>query len=299
MAKKEKNVQTRELTIADPVTGIDIRFDAGQQAHFNSIKSQMKDSLAAVGLSLRTIRDQKYYLMDDCGSMSEWLLNTWGSSIRTAQRLLEVADAFDSIPNANEIMSLPLTHLLTMKKDPATMEALRSGDLQIDDGHAILPTGETMDLPSFVRKIKKETETEIRSKESRLKEQLNNSKEATHTMEEALEKSEAEKAEIIGKLKTLEKTINDLMQKKDLDGMRVAFVTQRDEAAVLLDDSMTIILDHLGQIDNIPHDLVDGKLAGHFGRTLAGIESAMERIRDRWSPIIYTPTGGDREQMVP
>jgi hypothetical protein len=81
--------------------------------------------------------------------------------------------------------------------------------------------------------------------------------------------------------------------------MRVAFVTQRDEAAVLLDDSMTIILDHLGQIDNIPHDLVDGKLAGHFGRTLAGIETAMERIRDRWSPIIYTPTGGDREQMVP
>jgi len=301
MAKVKKQ-QTKDLVLPDQSGGGEIVFSPAQQAQFHSIKDQIKSNLHQIGLCLRDVRDHKYYLIDDCQSFNEWLIGMFGNGIRTAQRMLEIADAFGDMPNAGELMDQSVSGLLALKKDPEMMEALKKGEIEISEGHVILPGGETVDLPSFIRSFQKKVEQDSKGKEGKLKSALNNSKEAVNTLNQALNQSEDEKRELHEKINSLEKTLQDVMGKKDLDGMRIAFVTHRDEASELLDESFTAILDRLGQIDNIPPDLVDAKLAGHMGRAIAGIDAAIERLRDRWSPIIYTHPGEEQrteEPMVP
>lgn len=298
MAKKDKNIQTNEMVVYDPETEMEISFTGQDQFILTTIEKRIVGNFIQIGVDLNTIKERKLYLLRECDSMREYIAIAFAKSLSYAQSLMKIGRDFGSNPSQFDGMTLP--QILLLHNDEDTKKALKDGSMSIDNGQVIMPSGESMDLPTYTKTIEKKAAIEIKSKETKLKDQLSDAKSANNALQDTINHAAQEKSELLNKLNSYEKTIQDLMQKKDLDGMRVAFVTHRDEAATMMDESLMVILDHLGHIDNIPHDLVDAKLSGHFARTIAGIESAVERIRDRWSPIIYTPTAGsDRGQMVP
>jgi hypothetical protein len=287
MARKEKDIATQNLVITDPETGKELTFTAEHTASLAAAKHQVKAGLATVAVALKTIRDQKLYLIENCGSMREWLLENFQSSYTTFKNLVAVADRFAEAPDADMVLSQPITHLLLYSKHEQTADGIADGSIQFSGGKVILEDGTEISAKDFAKQIrtelKKETAEEVKKLDHKLKTnaaKLSAKDSLIESMQEDLGKLRLRAAE-------LEKAITE---SKDIDPSRLVYVTQKHEAVSLLVDTTTQVLALIGRMDTLPEALVgDAEVAGNFSRSLSAIEAGLERIRQHWGSTIWTP----------
>lgn len=291
MARKEP----KSLVIFDPETNAEITFSPEHRLMLESAKTQIKTGMAQMALGLKMIRDQKLYLLDSCDSMTAWLVNVFGQSARTGYRLLEAADQFAALPNAEDVLREPLSHLLTISRSKDAMEQLQSGEMQIEAGQVIQPDGSSIPLPVFAKQLKEELAGEVKKvneKVQKLHQQMRVSKEEGTRLAQQLEGKDQE-------IESLNNTVRELMGKKDIDPKMIVLIHEKKEIIALLNEVTLGALDMLGRLSTIPHKLVDAEVAGHISRTISTIEASLDKARDEWAAVMYIPKAKSDPDLVP
>lgn len=284
MARKE--ITTKDLVVHDPETGKEIAFTQEQRMLLESTKMQIKSGLLQVALGLRTIRDNRLYLLDGAESLSDWFGKNWGQSITTGYRMLQAADAFADAPNAEQILRQPLSQLLIISKNKKAMEQIHAGELHIGDGQVITPEGETIPLQVFAKQIKDEWSAESESNETKLQNKVKAEKQKVQIKEEMIKGLDKQIEELRAENERITSAMADLAKTKDIDPKRYMLIQQKGEAINLLTEILVQGLEIIGRIDQIPQDIVDPELSGHISRTITSLESAINQARDQWPGVM-------------
>lgn len=287
MARKEKDIATQTIIITDPETGKELTFTAEHAASLAAAKHQVKAGLATVAVALKTIRDQKLFLMENCGSMREWMLENFQSSYSTFKNLLSVADRFAEAPDADMVLSQPITHLLLYSKHEATADGIQDGSIQFSGGKVILEDGTEISAKDFAKQIRTELKKETAEELKKLDHKLKTNAAKISAKDSLIESMQEDLAKLRQRSADLEKAITE---SKDIDPSRLVYITKKEEAVSLLVDTTTQVLGLIGQMDNLPETLVkDAEVSGHFSRSLSAIEAGLERIRTHWGSMVWAP----------
>ncbi|MBE7439089.1 MAG: hypothetical protein HS115_11580 [Spirochaetales bacterium] len=264
-------------------------------------RQQVKVGLATMAMALKTIRDQKLFLIENCGSMHEWLLTNFQSSYTTFKNLMTVADRFADSSDAQQVLSQPITHLLLYARHEETAQAISDGSIQFQGGKVVLEDGTEISAKDFAKQIRNELKSEsgdeAKKLDHKLKQktaQLSAKDSVISTLQEDLEQARQRAAD-------LEKA---LIETKDIDPARLVYITHKKDAIQLLTDVAPQVIGLMGQIDGMSADAVDAEVAGHFARSLSAIEASLENLKNRWGGIIWghqtaRETLADESDLVP
>lgn len=239
-------------------------------------EQQIASGCIQIALALKIIRDEKLYLAR-CSYMKEYVETYLPMSLRNAEKHLQIADAFSSqaLEKFSKLKKTPLTLLLEISRNDELLEEANDPDSEADE---IVRKAREQERKKFQKKLEKNDDV-IRGQDAILTD---------------LRDRVNDKDEEIAKLKD---TIQDLIGKKDVDPSRVVFITQKKEAIGVIDESMVQILDSLGTLNSIPHDLLDAELSGKLSQCIAAVEAGVRRLRDFYSSYVVTPL--DFSDVVP
>jgi hypothetical protein len=262
--------------VTDPATGREITMPLDAIDRLETLESQLVFSHINISLVLKTIRDEKYYLLRDYECMQDYCVSCLHMSASSVKRYLALADRYSAdllkkLSNSN----ISISKLLLENKNNAT-----DGDTHVElEGDIIVYSDGTREqLDSFLSRIEKKP---------RVDKEISIKLEAKDTIIRSYEEKLGKSSE---KIERLEKTVQHLVEKKDIDPSTVTFITQKREACDELHGNMQKALEAMGCIDNIPRDLVDAELAGFFMTAVTSMEIALERLKNNWFVILNSKT---------
>jgi hypothetical protein len=147
--------------ITDPETGIQVQVTREAVSQMLQAETQISNSMSVLAMSLKTIRDNKYYLFRGCDSFKEYTERFLMYSPRHTQRLLSIADSFCDSEHFNDIASLPHRFLEQVRKDAAKADQLKNGEYTDSEGNVItldeLKEMSNAELTNEVRQLKAKT----------------------------------------------------------------------------------------------------------------------------------------------
>lgn len=244
-------------------------------AELEVCEQQIALGFIQTALALKTIRDKKLYLAR-CNSMKEYISITFNDefSLRTAERYLRIADAFNE-STFKKFKGTPMKLLLEI-----------TGSDELTD-EANDPESNAADV---IRKAKEQERKKLKKKMDEL-ETVIDGKEA---MLEGLRESTSRKDDEIGRLKN---AISGMASKKGIDPEKIIFITQKQEALALVEESFNYVLESLGNINNIPQELMDADLTAKLSYTMSAIKAGIRRIENAF--FIQLTTANDEIGILP
>lgn len=269
--RKHQNDGILPAEIVDTETGEVIGADSESKLIF--FEQQIAAGCIQIALALKAIRDERLYLVR-CGSMKEYIEDYLPISLRNAERHLQIADAF-SDKALEKFHGTPMTVLLEISRNDELLEQANEPDADSED---------------IVKKIREQERKKYQKKMEKNEEVIQGQDTLLNDLRDRINEKEDE----IDKLK---KTIHSLIGKKDVDPSRVVFITQKKEAMGVIDESMVMILDALGTLNTIPHELLDAELSAKLSQCIAAVGAGVIRLRDFYSSYVVTPA--DSADLVP
>lgn len=294
MAKKKDILAD---AVKDPETGTILQFSEEEKLELLFCERQMKVGFMQIAIALKTVRDKKLYLLRECDSMRTYIEDFVHFSYRHAHRLMRLADTFGDA-RVDILESFSQDSLLEIAQNPAVASDLNGAD--VVDGEVRLPDGEVLPLVEFTARIRREIKRAAEKTEGKLQRRIDVMSAAIKTKDDAIAHYEHAISEENDRARKLEKTIETLSIRKDLDAHILTFITHKKEAVRLIDEITPQVLELLGRVDGIPKDLVDAELAGQVSFFLAAVESAVQRIRENYQPYFWIPGKSKRpDDVVP
>jgi len=289
MARKQKDIATKQDVILDPETNQPIVFSQEATFLLEECERRIKVAALEMGMALRRIRDDRLYLMRDCSSMEEYIMRA-GIAVRTARLYMQLADRFHQLPQSDELLKANPQQVVKLLKDEDTFQKMKSGEISFESGKVILPdqaTGEAIEIPlyDYLREQRAKLRVEMKGEDEKTKEQLAKEREHKRSLKHELEEYQQSEMELLNKINALESTIRKLTG-PDTNPDDIVIVTTRKQAVDMLHRASVEISDYCGQIERIPQDLVDSELTGAITRTLASMDAALRRVTDAWAHLI-------------
>ncbi len=219
-------------------------------------EQQIAFGCVQIALALKSIRDEKLYLFR-CKSMKEYMSEYLPMSPRHAERHLQIADSF-SDKALKKFTKTPMKLLLEISRDDELLAFANDPDSEAD------------------KVIKKARELEKRKYEKKIAdmEDIIDGKEA---LLEGLRDQTTQKDTEIEKLKN---ALNKIVSDKGIDPAKAIFITQKKEALALIEEAFSHISGLLGDISNIPQDLMDAELTSKLTYTVAAVKAGIHRVED-------------------
>ena len=122
-----KNIQK---LVTDPKTGQTYKVTQEMIIGFERCEQNIRTSMASIALSLKEIRDQKYYLLIGLTTMDKYIEERFTKSRRQAYFYMKLADAYSNSPHYEEITQLPQKLLTESFKDENILKQLQKGEFR-------------------------------------------------------------------------------------------------------------------------------------------------------------------------
>ena len=268
----KKQIEIMPAEIVDETTG-EVLNTAEMEKRLIFFEQQIALNLFQVATALKSIRDEKLYLVR-YKTMKEYTETHLSMSERNMKRYLQIADAFNE-KSLKKFKDTPMKMLLEISRDDELIEEANDPESEPDD---------------VVKKAREQEKKKLQKKLDKNQELIEGQDALLTDLRDKVQNKDTE----IDKLKS---TIQSLIGKKDVDPSRVVFITQKKEAMGIVDESTVQILDSLGTLNTIPHDLLDAELSGKLSQSIAAVEAGVRRLRDFYSSYVVTPL--DSAGLVP
>ncbi len=299
MAKKSTQPNDGTALVKKDLDGASVEFTDTDVQDLNLFEQAIVSSWIQEAVALRNIANRKLYLLRDCVSMKDYLMEYYKKSYSHANRLLYLTSKINTerLPDFNGI---PMTRLLEISKDDALVGMINDGDASVEIDRVIYSDGTTESLSDLIARTKREAKREEGQDRDKLQKKIDKQKEIldgkSHMLERLYEQLEESKTHT----RQLEESLQSLISEKGIDPKTIVFITHKKQAVDLIDETRREILKSLGAIDNIPKDLVDAEIGGMLGLTIAAIDAASERIRDNWGAVLWLPGQSEKpHDLVP
>ncbi len=300
MAKKnetEESMLVLKKQYRDPETGEAIKFEKNDVNDLLLREQQIRNGYQIVAAALKDIRDRRLYLLRDMDSMREYITSFVGMSESYGRKLLYIADHFSEV-QPELLNSFSKNSLLDLAVKEAIVDEMSQA--KVFQGEVTLPDGEVLPLEDYVKRITREIKTDTAGEIETKIEKIRKQKEIIDGKEELLKHYKSQIEESEEHIKKLEKSIQSLVEAKDVDPRAIVFITHKKEGMRLIDESLLTILRALGHVNGIPRDLVDPELAGKFGEFFAAVETSVQNLKDNWGGVLWLPGKRERtDDVVP
>lgn len=292
-----KSNNNKDIVKIDEETGKEITFTGEDMHDLKLFEQSIVSSWIQEAVALRNIANRKLYLLRNCVSMKDYLLEYYHKSYAHANRLLHITTKI-SPDKLTDITGIPMTKLLEITKDDGIVDMINDGDANLETDRVIYADGSFESLDDVIARTKREAKREEEQERDKLKSKIEKQKDKLDGKEFMLRSLENQLQESIDRTNRLEASIQSLMSEKGVDPKTIVFITHKKQAVDEIDESMREALKRLAAIDNIPKDLVDAELGGRMALAVSSVEAACERIRDNWGMILWLPGKTERPTDV-
>ncbi|MBN2157890.1 MAG: hypothetical protein JW807_00740 [Spirochaetes bacterium] len=272
----------------DAETGREVSFTETDVQDLRLFEQAIVASWIQEAVALRNIANRKLYLLHDCPTMKDYLMEYYKKSYRHALRLLFITDKINP-DKLTDLTEIPMTKLLEIARDDGMVDKINEGDASLDADKVVYADGTFESLDDVIARAKREAKREEGKERDKLKAKIEKANNKLSGKDFMLKNLEDQLQESIDRTKRLEESLQSLMSEKGVDPKTIVFITHKKQAVELIDESMREALKRLADIDNIPKDLVDAELGGRMALAVSSVEAACERIRDNWGMILWLP----------
>lgn len=297
-----KNKDNKNLPqVIDPDTG-EILEPTGTMPELLALEQQIetgKDNMRMgallIGMALKTISENHLYFFRGCDTMKDYYEKNVGISQRSAERYLQLARSF-SEPVLKQLRDAGASHkkIIDLSKNTNLKAAIEAGDIEIDGGQLVYPDGTVEDIDTAVDRIRKEITLEAEKEKQKMRLQMDNLSQQVNGQKEAARLLNEEIQRQVDYNTELKEAMNKLAMRKDLNAEVMALVVHKREAIELIQETTPEILQLIGQVENIPKDLIDAELAGQVSFFLSALEGALQRCRDEFEIHMFIPGKKER-----
>lgn len=256
---KTKNNQTDIIPaeVIDHETGIALN-TTDMEKRLLFLEQQIAFSATQIALSLKEIRDGKYYLCRNYKSMQEYIEQCLPWGFATVKNYLQVADTLNE-KTMHKLSNAPMRVLIEIARNEELRDAANSEDSDADD---IVQKARELERKKYQKKIDY-CEEVITGKEKLLQ----NSRETVKQLEETID--------------NYKKQVSEMASREGIDPDRLVFITQKKEAISLIQEVLTTNLRLFSDITNIPHELVnDPETTGMLINALSALKGGIYRIEE-------------------
>ncbi len=290
---------SKDLTtsVRDKESGEVISITPEMQTKLNTLEFGIISNWVQTAISLKTIKDEKLYLVrsDSWGEyVREYLHESLGFSERQVSRHLQIASTYSEKVLQKASKGTPMQSLIDISRDPQLVEQFNEGEVEIDGDRVVYADG-TFDSLSAVReRVRKETakkyQKQLEAKEIQAKGQdamLSDYRERLQSMHDEQEQ--------------LRSTIKKLVSDKGIDPKTIVFVTQKREAISLIEQHGAKIIELLGDLSNIPQELLDADVTARLTSTIAMMQAGTVRLKEHYGSTVWVPSMTDMptDDVVP
>lgn len=289
MAKQEEVTAVAEIrnSYKDPETGESVKVTTEMKAALFAHEEQIMLSTVQMAFSLKAIRDGNLYLLRGCESMKDYIQTFLAKSYSGAKFYIQIADALDGIANKNQLKSLKVGQLGELSKDLLLVDKLKKGDAAIEGDKIVHSDGSEESLEDhlqFLRtSLRSEVQADLQKAASATAKVRNDLKQFKHLVEE---KNQAllEKDEQISKLRHM---VDEISQAKDIDPRKLRALNGKKDAAELIRSVNERVLEALGELTAISHELVDAEVAGYLKTCIASVEVGLRKTKSDFSEVVH------------
>lgn len=289
MPKQEEVTAVAEIrtSYVDPDTGEKVKVTTEMQTALFAHEEQIVLSTVQMAFSLKAIKDNKLYLMRGCENMKEYIHTFLAKSYSSAKFYMQIADALDGIANKSQLKGLKIGQLGELSKDLLLVEKLRKGDAEISGDKIVHADGTEESLEEhlqFLRAtIRNEERANVEKAVNATAKARNDLKQYKHLVEE---KNQAmlEKEEEISNLRRM---VDELSQAKDIDPRKLRVLNGKKDAAELIRSVNERVIEALGELSGIPHELIDAEIAGYMQTCVASIQTSMKKVKSDFSEVVH------------
>lgn len=111
-----------KLEVKDPETGQKMSFTQTDVARLSFCEMQVGMGLHVIATSLKTIRDEKLYLVRGYKTMAEYAYDNMNMGNRTMRNYIRLADSFSDAEKVKAISEVGITKAMQLIKDPDFVE---------------------------------------------------------------------------------------------------------------------------------------------------------------------------------
>jgi hypothetical protein len=281
----------------DSETGSEIAFTGEDMQDLKLFEQSIVSSWIQEAVALRNIANRKLYLLRDCASMKDYLMEYYHKSYAHAKRLLSITSKINP-DKLTDLTEIPMTKLLEITRDDGMVDMINDGEANIEADKVVYADGTFESLDDVIARAKREAKREEEQERDKLKTKIDKQKDKLEGKDFMLSNLQNQLQESVDRTKRLEASLQSLMSEKGVDPKTIVFITHKKHAVDVIDESMREALKHLASIDNIPKDLVDAELGGRMALAISSIEAGCERIRDNWGMILWIPGKTERATDV-
>ena len=283
----------------DADTGKEIAFTEVDVQDLRLFEQAIVASWIQEAVALRNIANRKLYLLHDCPTMKDYLMEYYKKSYRHALRLLFITNKINP-DKLTDLTEIPMTKLLEIARDDGMVDMINDGEANIEADKVVYADGTFESLNDVIARTKREAKREEDQERDKLKSKIDKANTKLSGKDFMIKNLEDQLQESIDRTKRLEESLQSLMSEKGVDPKTIVFITHKKQAVELIDESMRDALKRLADIDNVPKDLVDAELGGRMALAVSSVEAACERIRDNWGMILWLPGKVERPtDLVP
>jgi chromosome segregation ATPase len=256
-------------------------------------KNQMRMGAVLIATALKTIRDERLYAVRGCDSMTDYCNKYLDFSQRSIERYLKLADSF-APQILQKLQELGITKILDLAKDAQLKRAIESGEIEIEGGKFVYKDGTTEEIQSVVARIRDELRAEMSQETLKLRAHITQLKNRISAHAEVCQNYEEQLAEQREYIAKLEQSVRTLAERKDADPRALVLITQKKEAIELITSHTEKIRAMLGEISNLPKEIVDAEVAGTIAFCVSSTEAALQFCRDEWQAYFFIPGKHER-----
>ncbi len=283
MTKKKNDILLAGSESGNPENS-EIITPQNPEARLLVLEQQIAFGYIQMSIAIKTIRDEKLYLVCGYDSMQSYGLDRLNIMPAQLYRHLKIADSFNE-KVLKKLSHMPMTALLKIAQDSEITEAINTGE--IDGDRVVYADGTSESLTDALERARAGEQKKVRKK-------LEDAADKLSAKDRLIEDYQAKIGAGKKKIDDLNKTIQDLATRKDIDPEKLVFITQKREAVDLLEESEGRILQVFGSLGGIPHELLDPELTARLARLIASLEAGVQRIREQYGAAVWIP--GEHER---
>lgn len=289
MPKQEEVTAVAEIrsSYTDPETGEKVKVTTEMQTTLVAHEEQIGLSMIQMAFSLKAIKDNRLFLLRGCNSMKEYVQTYLAKSYSGSRFYIQIADALDGIDNKGQFKGLKLGQLNELTKDLLLVDKLKKGDAEISGDKIVHADGTEESLEehlSFMRAtLRSEVQGQVEKATTATAKVRQDLKQFKHLVEEKNQELLEKEHEIAN----LRRTVDEISQAKDIDPRKLRTLNGKKDAAELIRTANERVLEALGELSGIPHDLVDAELAGYLKTCVASIETGMNKLKSDFAEVVH------------
>ena len=288
MAKNLNNKNADAITaefsvVTDAETGQLIDSETGEIINTTDMERRLVFLEQQIGLSamqiaqaLKEVKDERLYLCRGYKSMKEYVEDCLPLSLSAVKRYLQIADSF-SEKAMQKLAGTPIKLLLEISRNEELKEEANSEDAEAND---VIKKARELEKRKYAKKLS-EYEEIIDGKEVLLGDLRDTVKEKNAKIEE------------------LRGALEKMATQKGIDPGRLIFVQQKVDALALIEESISFNHRMLGDISNIPHELIDAEVAGRLSIAVASIETSLGIIKNTFFAQLVPVVTDNEFDLVP